>query len=58
MRNKKLRNTLLALALTPFFAFSATGCWKATDPKDKTPEFSQSEAYSTLRSLTLKDNFL
>jgi len=57
MGNKKLRNTLLAFAMTPFFALAATGCWKATS-KDKTPKFSQSEAYSTLRNLTLKDNFL
>jgi len=57
MGNKKLRNTLLALAMTPFFALATTGCWKATTD-DEPSEVNQTEAYSILRSHVNKDNFI
>ena len=55
MGNKKLRNTLLALVLTPFFALSATGCWKINN--DITEE-QKSVAYSIIRNHFINENYL
>ena len=54
MEKKKIKNILLALALTPFFALSATGCTL----KNSLSAEEQAEAYSMIRSHLINDNFL
>jgi len=54
MGNKKLRNSILALAIAPCFLIGATGCSK----KNNLSEEKQNEAYSVLRSNMINENFL
>ena len=55
MEKRKLRNSLLALAMAPCFLIGATGC---TNKNDVLSEAKQNEAYSVLRNNIINDNFL